>query len=147
MDPCKEREKISEKISDLGGIPAHDLWNRSPVWVFLSNPFSDTLRQSLKRFFCSSCERFSLQVQQRTVFRGANTFSIAFAEGIRQHDCEHHAEQCAGKDTTLLDTVGDRECIGSRILPYLILRRACHRGINDHSDKFVRAVKLAHNLL
>ena len=102
----------------------------SPVWVFIPNPFNDTLRQSLKRFFCSPCERFSLQVQQRTVFRGANTFSIAFAEGIRQYDCEHHAEQRAGKDTALLDTVGDREYIGSRILHYLILRRACHQGIN-----------------
>ena len=41
----------------------------------------------------------------------ANNVSIVVVEGIRQHGCENHAEQCGGKDAVLLDTVSDRECV------------------------------------
>ena len=35
--------------------------------------------------------------------------SVAISGSICQHSREHQAEQCRGKDTTLLDTIGDWE--------------------------------------
>ena len=55
----------------------------------------------------------------------ANTVSIVIAERIRQHGCEQYPKKSWGKDTALLNTIGDRECFIR-----VSLGRACHRGIN-----------------
>ena len=111
--------------------------SRKAANALLHHGFSGSIKRTVICEQVTHCSLFDLglflkptQVEEFPISSVtiAKTVSIVVVKGTRQHGCGHHAEQCRCKDTALLNTVRDRECLGR--VHYLVLGRACHRGID-----------------